>query len=219
MRDSTKDKRPFPVAAIFFIIYSILFIVHYLNRIDTFDVTKTFEFRFNDIVNEISWIIPILIPFALGMVLLTAKKNNISLPILISFLLLDKLYFFFADIDHYLCARSIIDILNCVFYVFQIAAFTMILLSCILPLASKNKKSRFLNVWYISGILYAIATTAYITTIIITAVRTPYFFDDFIIYRCSDMFFKFLFIPAIFLFGYWLYKENKHVAVLNKDGI
>lgn len=214
MSDPTKDKKPFPVAAILFIIYGVLYLVHYIDRTLTFDIIKTFDYSFEDIVIEISWLISVLIPLILGIVLLIAKKNNIILSILISVLLLDKLYFFFVDIKRFLATRT--DTLNSVFYILLIATFTILLLFCILSMVSKNQVCKFLSAWFVPGILYATSFGVYLATIIITSLGNPYYFDDFIIYHCSNLFLKLLFVPAVFLFGHWLYKENKYNTLTEK---
>lgn len=215
MSNTTKDKKPLPVAGLFLILYSALFLIHYIDRIDTFDIIKTFEPRFDDIINEISWLIPIFIPLISGIIVLKLKRNHILLPILISFLVWDKLYFFFKDIDHYLCARNLTEIFNSLYYILYIAAILMLLILSILTITSKNKCHPSLNFWFVPGILYAAAAGMYVASIIITGVRTPYFFDDFIFYRCCDIFFKLLFIPVIFLFAYLIYKEYKYLKNKN----
>lgn len=215
MNNTMAIKKPFPVAAIFFVIQGTLNIGGYMFRIFFDRIFAHFDFNYVEIINEVSYLLYIFIPLALGIILLIVKKNNISLPILFGFFFLDILYWLIYDIPYFLSFNNIYHFLECIFYVFNIVAFSLIILFSILSLVYRTKKCGFLTVWFIPGILYTISS------VILLYFRFKigiFSYGDyaFIIYECCNIAIKLIvFSPALFLLGYWLYKENKYKAVLS----
>ncbi len=212
MNNTIAMKKPFPIAAVFFLIYGSFRLF-----VSIYRLYNNFIYGYN--YNFLDDIIRLFIPFtflALGIILIITRKNTIILPILFGVLMIVwDLYWLFSDLDYYFELITFNTISSLLSYFLDIAAFVLLILFSILSIVAKEKKCGFLIVWFIPGILFLIseALSHYYLFRDIEHLAHYFYNTDGIVSITTVILGFVLFVPSIFLFGYWLYKENKYKAL------
>lgn len=213
MNNTTSVKKPFPVAAIFFLVYGFLRLCTFGYQIYT---GIMYGYSFDVIDDSIRTLIPLAF-LALGVILLITRKNSIVLPILLGILMICfDLFWLIPQFNYYLeYISEIYTLCDLLGYFTEIAAFVLLILFSILSMVSKKKKCGLLVVWFIPGILFLVSLFLFNYNLFtdIEFFLSLFEYESGIIYVIHILSAIILFTPSMFLFGYWLYKENKYKAL------
>ncbi len=213
MNNTSTIKRPFPIAAFFFIAYSALSLFHIsLNLI--MDIQSGEYINFSYYVTEE---LVLALPLVIGIFLLVFKKPAIIISFLFVSFAAIKGYMALSYIDYLFDYSD--DLLSVLTFITEFMIFIAVLLACILFIiesTSPSKKKGILSLWFLSPIISGSATLLYyVADPIYSLTEYQMTFDAYISSAWLMFVYAFCEILLALALGFlcfWLYKYNRYAS-------